>query len=220
MKTLPLKQLGFTLVEIAIVLIIIGLILGGIIKGQSLVGSAKAKDVIAIGEELRTATVYFKQRYNYLPGDLPAPAADITAVPALVAGTGGTVGNGYIEGAVNALGQATPTTSEVAVAPLQLYYAGFIGKINLTAPTQLITTSYGAVHLVTNANANANGLIATYGNAPLRNVILFTNLPCDIVNEVDAKIDDGTISGAIGVGGRAKGNACAANTVNFYAVGL
>ena len=38
-----LKQQGFTLVEIAIVLVIIGLLLGGVLKGQEMIKSAKVK---------------------------------------------------------------------------------------------------------------------------------------------------------------------------------
>ncbi len=39
------QQSGFTLVEIAIVLVIIGLLLGGILKGQELINSAKVKNL-------------------------------------------------------------------------------------------------------------------------------------------------------------------------------
>ncbi|MCX7173912.1 MAG: prepilin-type N-terminal cleavage/methylation domain-containing protein, partial [Proteobacteria bacterium] len=38
------KQSGFTLIEIAIVLVIIGLLLGGVLKGQELINSAKVKN--------------------------------------------------------------------------------------------------------------------------------------------------------------------------------
>src|ERR671939_453807 len=38
---------GFTLVEIAIVLVIIGLLLGGILKGQEMITQAKIKNSIA-----------------------------------------------------------------------------------------------------------------------------------------------------------------------------
>jgi prepilin-type N-terminal cleavage/methylation domain-containing protein len=38
------RQAGFTLVEIAIVLVIIGLLLGGVLKGQELINSAKVKN--------------------------------------------------------------------------------------------------------------------------------------------------------------------------------
>ena len=41
-----LKQQGFTLVEIAIVLVIIGLLLGGILKGQEMIVQARIKNVI------------------------------------------------------------------------------------------------------------------------------------------------------------------------------
>ena len=41
------RQTGFTLVEIAIVLVIIGLLLGGILKGQEMITQAKIKNVIA-----------------------------------------------------------------------------------------------------------------------------------------------------------------------------
>ena len=41
------SQKGFTLVEIAIVLVIIGLLLGGILKGQEMITQAKIKNVIA-----------------------------------------------------------------------------------------------------------------------------------------------------------------------------
>jgi len=37
------KQAGFTLVEIAIVLVIIGLLLGGILKGQEMINHQKLR---------------------------------------------------------------------------------------------------------------------------------------------------------------------------------
>ena len=39
------KQSGFTLIELAIVLVIIGLLLGGVLKGQELINSAKVKNM-------------------------------------------------------------------------------------------------------------------------------------------------------------------------------
>ena len=39
------KQSVFTLIELAIVLVIIGLLLGGVLKGQELVNSAKVKNM-------------------------------------------------------------------------------------------------------------------------------------------------------------------------------
>jgi len=43
--TMKRNQSGFTLIEIAIVLVIIGLLLGGVLKGQELINSAKVKNL-------------------------------------------------------------------------------------------------------------------------------------------------------------------------------
>ncbi|MCC7488982.1 MAG: prepilin-type N-terminal cleavage/methylation domain-containing protein, partial [Gammaproteobacteria bacterium] len=42
---LPRQQQGFTLVEIAIVLVIIGLMIGGVLKGQEMITNAKVSRV-------------------------------------------------------------------------------------------------------------------------------------------------------------------------------
>lgn len=206
-----MKPQGFTLVELSVVLFIISLLLAGIIGSQSLIGSAKAKDVIAIIEDIRAATILFKQRYKYLPGDWPYTANEIPNVTA--EGVGGTIGDGVIDGAVDAEGQAE-FGSEVAETPWQLFNAGFLGKIDNNEPRRRLRTGFGAVHIV--SNATATGLVAGFAaNPSVRNAILFFNLPCDIANEVDAKIDDGVITT-----GRAIGTACANDRVLWYAVAL
>ena len=63
------RQSGFTLVEIAIVLVIIGLLLGGVLKGQELINSAKIKNLINDLNGLSTAVYAYQDRYRALPGD-------------------------------------------------------------------------------------------------------------------------------------------------------
>lgn len=48
-------QRGFTLIEIAIVLVIIGLLLGGVLKGQELVTSARVRNLISAQDGVKAA---------------------------------------------------------------------------------------------------------------------------------------------------------------------
>ena len=68
------KQTGFTLVEIAIVLVIIGLLLGGILKGQEMITQAKIKNVIADFSGISAAYHGYQDRYRAIPGDDPNAA--------------------------------------------------------------------------------------------------------------------------------------------------
>ena len=69
MKLAKRAKRGVTLVEIAIVLVIIGLLLGGILKGQELINNAKVKNMIGYQESLRGAWYAFIDRYEAVPGD-------------------------------------------------------------------------------------------------------------------------------------------------------
>ncbi|HHS99505.1 MAG TPA: prepilin-type N-terminal cleavage/methylation domain-containing protein [Thiomicrospira sp.] len=67
MKNLQ-AQKGFTLVEIAIVLVIIGLLLGGVLKGQELIENSKVKSVVQDFENISAAYYAYKDRKNEYPG--------------------------------------------------------------------------------------------------------------------------------------------------------
>jgi prepilin-type N-terminal cleavage/methylation domain-containing protein len=69
------KQAGFTLIELAIVLVIIGLLLGGVLRGQELINSAKVKNM---ANDFRSIPVYiygYQDKFKSLPGD--DKAADV-----------------------------------------------------------------------------------------------------------------------------------------------
>jgi prepilin-type N-terminal cleavage/methylation domain-containing protein len=63
------NQKGFTLLELAIVLVIIGIILGAILKGQELINNAKAKRLLNDTKGLATLQYTFYDRYGRFAGD-------------------------------------------------------------------------------------------------------------------------------------------------------
>lgn len=85
------KQSGFTLVEIAIVLVIIGLILGGVLRGQALIDSARVRSLTAELSGIHSAWISFQERYRAIPGDFSKAAAQIDSA----ARTGN--GNGRVD---------------------------------------------------------------------------------------------------------------------------
>ena len=63
------SQGGFTLVEIAIVLVIIGLLLGGVLKGQELITQAKIRNVANDINGMSAAVFGYQDRYKKFPGE-------------------------------------------------------------------------------------------------------------------------------------------------------
>lgn len=88
-----IKQAGFSLIESAIVLVIMGFLIGGVLKGKELIESARLKRVISQLNEYRLATSTFLDKYDALPGDFAK--ASIMIKKGLRNGNG----NGVIEGA-------------------------------------------------------------------------------------------------------------------------
>lgn len=91
------KQSGFTLIEIAIVLVIIGLLLGGVLKGQELINSAKVKN---LATDFKNVPVYiygYQDKFRALPGD-DAKAASHVAGATVASLPASTQGNGVIGG--------------------------------------------------------------------------------------------------------------------------
>ncbi len=64
---------GFTLVELAIVLVIIGLLVGGVLQGQELIKQAQIRAHIRAINEVKLAFATFDTKYDAVPGDMKNP---------------------------------------------------------------------------------------------------------------------------------------------------
>lgn len=85
------RQRGFTLVELAIVLTIIGLLVGGILKGQELIMNARLTATIRQIEAYRAADQTFRDTYDAYPGDMRTAQTrikDCTAANGCYSGNG------------------------------------------------------------------------------------------------------------------------------------
>jgi len=184
MKTL---QKGFTLVEIAIVLVIIGLLIGGILKGQEMITQAKVKNVVADFTGVATGLLGFQDRYRALPGDDSGAAARWATAPAAVSGNG----NGQLAGAYNAdCSGATPPESCHWWDHLRR--SGFIAGNGARQPTNAL----GGLVGVQLGDAGATigpvlGADATGTGGFTGLVLCSANLPDKIAQAIDAQLDDG-----------------------------
>ena len=95
------NQSGFTLIEIAIVLVIIGLLLGGVLKGQELINSAKVKNLATDFKNVPVYIYAYQDKFRTLPGDDMGAVTHVNADPTQLA-TGTTAGDGLINGGTGA----------------------------------------------------------------------------------------------------------------------
>jgi prepilin-type N-terminal cleavage/methylation domain-containing protein len=200
-------QAGFTLVELAIVMIIIGLLIAGVLKGQALIGNAKVTAQVAQVKAIDAATSTFKDMYAALPGDLMAQA---TRLPNCAAGSvcNTIVPNG--DGIVLPIpGSVVTATSEAGGYFVELNSADLMTGLNpangVTWGGQMpaskinggidVGTTPGNVLLASGAEAAANtmGGLYLYMHATPATAAAAADAPfsANEAQRIDTKIDDG-----------------------------
>jgi prepilin-type N-terminal cleavage/methylation domain-containing protein len=171
---------GFTLVEIAIVLVIIGLLLGGILKGQEMITQAKIKNVIADMSGVSAAMYGYQDRYKALPGD------DKSATR----WTGATAGDG--DGVV--VGKWTEAAKESTYFWDHLRRAGFISGSGVDNPFNAVSGKLGVQTGDGTTTSPNPGILSDGAGTPTKYtalVLCSANLPDKIAISVDAQMDDG-----------------------------
>ncbi len=185
MKTM---QKGFTLVEIAIVLVIIGLLLGGILKGQEMITQAKIKNIIADMSGVSAAMYGYQDRYRALPGDDKAALTRWSMGAAGTPTAGMVQGNGVIEGTY----ASSTLTDESLLFWAHLRRAGFVGGTGAENPFNAVSGKLG-VQTGDGAGATPGGVLGTAASTGLFTSLILcsANLPDKIAISVDAQMDDG-----------------------------
>jgi prepilin-type N-terminal cleavage/methylation domain-containing protein len=186
MKTM---QKGFTLVEIAIVLVIIGLLLGGILKGQEMITQAKIKNVMADMSGVSAAMYGYQDRYKALPGD------DRNAGTA-TGRWGAATGSGNGDGIINNPYLSATAGHESLMFWDHLRRAGFISGTGAEQPFNAVAGRMGVQTGDGPAQGTAPaGVLGTPGTpptVPITGLMLCSaNLPDKIAISVDSQMDDG-----------------------------
>jgi prepilin-type N-terminal cleavage/methylation domain-containing protein len=191
------KQAGFTLIEIAIVLVIIGLLLGGVLKGQELITSARVRNLISQQDGVKAAYFGFLDRFRSLPGDYSLATTNIANA------TANGNANGQIELAAAACA-APCQAAEYIVVWEHLSRAGFInGSYTYAALPEtsgsVPTNVYANVRYIQVIYDNVYGIGPVGPPAPAvrHNIKTGNQIPSYILAEIDRKVDDGNPIGGV-----------------------
>ena len=195
------NQSGFTLIEIAIVLVIIGLLLGGVLKGQELINSARVKNLANDFKNVPIFIYGYQDKFKALPGDQPQASLDAqfppanTATVCTPAATAGhcVTNNGIIDGGWD----STTVADESFVFWQHVRLAGF-GP----GATALASADYRPRNAVNGFIGVTNSAQApiTSGGVPMRGtyIVCSDSIPGKFAKQLDTTLDDGnTASGSV-----------------------
>lgn len=204
-QTLRNTEAGFTLVELAIVLMIIGLLIGGILRGQELMENARVTSTIQQTKAYDGAVTTFRDQYSAMPGDIANPQtrlANCTVAPCSTTGNGnGIIGTpaanltGYTQTIENTnfWGHMAATHLISGVNP-----ASAAVEWGQSLPSAKIAGGFQVVHMAAAATANnpaLSGPFVILVNNPAGTTFSGTSGVNAIsplrASQIDRKLDDG-----------------------------
>lgn len=186
------KNSGFTLVEIAIVLVVIGLLLGAILAGQEVVLNSQIRNTINEYNNVASAVFVYQDRYRQVPGD------DTTAISRwtiAISPTGGDAGNRRINGTWN-----TGTNAEET----GIFWHHLRNDELVAGPRDAtINQSFELPRNAFNGLIGVQDLPVALGMAD--RVICQSNVPVKAAVIIDSRIDDDIGNGAASDTGSLRG---------------
>ncbi len=188
-----LQQLGFTLIELSIVIVIIALLTGGVLTGKLLVKSALIRNQVSQIEKYNVAVNTFRVKYNYLPGDITGLAAAQFSLPT----RNGTFGHGDNNTLIQGSGNCCTTNTcavcgEIVLFWTDLYNVGLIEGIRpaVDTDTWAFNCNTNTISSLPVATIDDRDIITVYGDiSKARNFF-------QIIGGVTAINDVGTLAGA------------------------
>lgn len=204
--TFPKRQSGFTLIEIAIVLVIIGLLLGGILKGQELINNARVKNLATDFRNVPLFVYGYQDRFRVLPGD--DPDADDHVDGTVATTPAGTLGNGAINGNWNSVTATDESflfwehVRRAQLAPGTLDTASADYRPRNAAGGRIGIQSGIAAAAAAPIQAGGTGIRGAY-------VICSDAIRGDFAIQLDVQVDDGNTAGG----------SMMATPTNGYAIG-
>ena len=195
------KKAGFTVIELAVVMVIIGIIIGIVVKGAALIDNARMKKLYALRNDISQAIYGYYDQYTFYPGDDPGM---IAKWPTLAATNGN--GNGVVANGIAATPPAVCGSGAAEQCSLwsALRQAGFLTGTGFVNPRH----PYGDTVSVTFYNDPAWGA----ANAFVTHWIIFMNIAGSTCQGFDTQYDDGNWQT-----GKIRGSAAySASVLNLY----
>jgi Tfp pilus assembly protein PilV len=182
----PKRDTGFSLVEVAIILVLIGLLLMGAVRAQQLILNARVRDLMAHQNAVEQSVLAFEDRFQAPPGDYAEASTYVVCGP-----------NPCLNG--NGNGRIEPGTGgairEDILAWHHLSAAGFLegpyqmpsSSITQAAPGNTPANTFGGylqIAFDSDWGTSTNGV-------ERHNIKTGNHVPAQVLAEVDRKIDDG-----------------------------
>jgi prepilin-type N-terminal cleavage/methylation domain-containing protein len=161
------QKAGFTLVELALVLVIIGLLITGVLKGEALIQNAKVKNLVNQKDALVAAFYTFYDKYGQYPGDENMPTNPT-----------GDTNNGNADGMI--------AGNEVWYDFQDLVLAGIINGNYTGVANSCPKNAFGGQMYIQYTGATAGS--TTNMNS---NCVVMLTIPEDVASQIDLKYDDG-----------------------------